>query len=278
MNETVRELRSTALDAMSSSDRREALEELADVYGDVDAESRRTILETLRRVLEGATASTERELAGEQLERLFERDPGDAGPVVVRAYCDLATDARHSRDRVDAIDALGRFVRRGLPEELETFVEETLVGVAASASRNREREHARERLAELLAAREEAPSTEVEESTGVDELDVAVADLADVDAGGASMNAYLATSLAEHLEHAAGESPADCLERARELATFLEEQPPTGTDHEDVAADLADLVDQLEVHPGEELDAERRDRVASLADRVKRAYLRGDGR
>lgn len=278
MNDTVRELRTTATDAMSSRERREAMEELAELYGEVDAASRREILETYRTVLEAATGSSERELATEQLERLFDRDPEGAAPVVVRAFCDRATDARHSRDRVDAIDALGRFVRRGLPDALDELVEATLVGVAASASRDREREHARERLAAVLAAREEAPSTHTTAATGVDELDVAVADLSDVDPGGATMNAYLATSLAEHLEHASGESPEACLDRARELATFLEEQPPIGTDHVDVASAVADLVEQLEVHPGDELDAERRERVVSVADQVKRAYLRGDDR
>lgn len=278
MNDSVRELRKTAIDAMASRERREAIEELAERYDEVDAESRRTILETYRTVLEEATASSERELAREQLERLFDRDPGEAGPVVVRAFCDLATDARHSRDRIDAIDTLARLVRRGLPDALDELVESTLVSIAASAARDRERDHARERLAEVLAAREAVPSTRTTEATGVDELDVAAADATDVDPGGATMTAYLATSLAEHLEHSAAESPEACLSRARELGTFLEEQPPKGTDHGDVRAAVADLVEQLEVHPAEELDADRRERVASLADRVKRVYLRGDDR
>lgn len=276
MNETVRDLRSTVLESMSTTDRREAMERLAELFEDVDAESRRTVLETYRRVLEEATASSERALAREKLEVLFDRAPGEAAPVAVRAHCWLATEARHSGERVDAIDALGRFARTGLSEELEAYVEETLVEVAAG-SRQREREYARERLADLLAAGDVKPSADLQEETGVDDLDVAVADAADLDGGGASMSAYLAVSLAEHLEAAAGESPAACLDRARELETFVEETPPRGTDGEDVRGALSDLVDQLEVHPGEEIGDQRREAVASLAGRVKRLYLRGDG-
>jgi hypothetical protein len=276
MNERVRELRTAALDAVAASERREAMAELADVFGDVDAESRRTVLETYRRVVEEATSSSERELARETLERLFDRAPGEVAPVAVRVYADLATEARHSRERVEAIDALGRLARAGLPEALAADVEQTLVDVAASASRRREREHARDRLAELLAAGDLEPSAAVR-GVGVDEQDVAAAGVADVDPADESMSAYLAVSLAEHLEAAARESPADCLERARELAAFVEDQPPTGADHDEVVEALSGLVDQLEVHPGDELDEQRRQRVASLADRVERLYLRGDG-
>lgn len=279
MNDIVREHRKTALDGMYSNERRQAIERLADVYDDADRESRRRIAETLGEVARESTYADERELARDKLEVLFDRDPSGIASTVVRTYCRLATDARHGDERIAAIDALARLVRAGLDEELVAYVEETLVEVASTATRERERERARDRLADLLATAERSPSTAVADATGVEDLDVAAAA-----AGGAagagdeeSMTAYLAASIAEHLETAAQESPEECLGRAEELRDFVANHEVADGAYDEVLDELDDTVEQLSVHPGGDLDEQRRTQVRQVSERVRRLYLRETG-
>jgi hypothetical protein len=99
----------------------------------------------------------------------------------------------------------------------------------------------------------------------------------DEGAGEDERDDYLAVSLAEHLENAADDSPEECRKRAEELSGYVDQHPVSDDSYEAVRDELDALVDQLRVAPtGDELDAERRERVGRLADRTKRLYQRSE--
>lgn len=248
MNETIRSHRETALDSPYSRDREDAIEELARTFPEIGSEGKREVLETLREVALEATTTAERELARERLVDCFEADADAAAGVVVGAFCELARDAKFTDGQLDAIDTLRRVSRDVSGEHVET-IEARLSDLASDATSESVRKRARRRL------------TDVESATPAD-------------AGGS--DGYLAASLAEHLENAAAESPAACRKRADELAEYVAEHPVDDDAYADVHEGLESLVEQLRVAPtGDELGAERRERVERLADRTKRLYQRG---
>ncbi|MFB6151291.1 MAG: hypothetical protein ABEJ40_05740 [Haloarculaceae archaeon] len=250
MNEAIRTHRETALDSPYSRDREEAIEELARAFPDAGPEGKRAALEALREVALDATGRAERDLAREKLRECFESDPDGAAGVVVPAFAALARDGTFKDDRLDAIDRLREFARDA-PDERVAEIRETLSELATDATPEAVRERARRRL------------TDVEEAAPAD--------------GGDDGDDYLAASLAEHLQTAAGESAEACHRRAAELRDYVREHPVDDDAYADVRADLDALVEQLEVVPTDgELDAERRDRVDRLAERTKRLYQRAE--
>ncbi|MFB6184289.1 MAG: hypothetical protein ABEI96_07015 [Haloarculaceae archaeon] len=250
MTDVVRTHRETALESPYSRDRESAIEELAAVYEDVDAEGRREILETFREVVLESSNRSERELAREKLLSCFEADPSTAAEVAVGTFAAVATDATFSGERESAIDVLRR-LHREAPNERER-IEETLESIAEEATREDERERARRRLSDLAS---DADGTGGSNETG------------DGD--------YLGVSLAEHLAAAADESPAACRRRAAELRDFVADEQVASDSYREVREDLDALVDQLEVVPTDgDLDADRKERVRDVADRVERLYGR----
>lgn len=248
MNETIRTHRETALDSPYSRDREDAIEELARTFPEVGPDGKREILETLREVALDATGSAERELAREKLVDCFESDPGAAAGVVVGAFCELARDGKFTDDQLAAVDTLRRVAREVSSEGVAT-IESTLSDLASEATSEEVRTRARRRL------------TDVESATSGE--------------GAGDGDEYLAASLAEHLQNAAGESPGACRKRAEELRDYVVDHPVDDDAYDEVSEDLDGLVEQLEVVPtGDELGSERRDRVDRLAERTKRLYQR----
>lgn len=256
MSQIVTELRSQVRESTYSSDREDALEQLAELYPDADESERRSIGRTLVDVATGATHGDERRLAQDKLDELF-RDsaPGIEGPTVT-AHRRLAIDGDRTEERERALDRLREYQHEGLSVERLDEIRETYEAVIEDATYEDERRLARDGLAEL------------------ERLDLD-------DAGGGSgddseSDAYLAVSLAEHLDEAADQSPAACAERLDELRSFVEESPVDDDAYEEVRDELAEQLRQLESAPtdGDSLDSERRERITRLAERVRRLYLR----
>lgn len=243
----------TALESPYSRDRAEAIEELGDLFPDVDTDSKRRVLETLRQVAHESASRSERELARETLADCFEADPSTAAPVVVDTFAGLAEHSKSSDGRLDAIDRL-RACYPDLSEHHREQVGETLADIAGNGTYENERRRARRRLSDI--SRDERP-----DSTGGDGSDDAVD--------------YLGESLAEHLEQAASEGSEECLQRAEEVSEFVHENPVDDDAYDSVCDDVDALVEQLQIVPtGDELDADRQERVERLAGRVERLYTR----
>lgn len=256
MTNAIQTHRETALESPYSRDRREAIEELERMFPDVDLDTKRRILETLREIAFDATSTKERDLARETMLNAFETDPETASSVVVPAFCDLAETASHKDERLDAIDTL----RECYPEVDESERErigKRLAEIAGNATYEDERRRARQRLSDVTAEnQQESPSED------------------DVEGDEEKAVGYLGQSLAEHLASAADESPEACLQRAEELRDFVVEHPLNDGSYDEVREDVTDLTEQLEVLPRDELDAERRERVRRIANRVERLYQR----
>ncbi|WP_436908535.1 hypothetical protein [Halosimplex marinum] len=247
MNESIATHRETALDSPYSRDREAAVEELARSFPSASEEGKREVLETLREVGLDATGSAERELAREKLLDCFEADPETAAPVVVPAFCRLARDGKFTDERLAAVDTLRRVARDAPTDHVEPITE-TLSDLSAEATSEDLRDRARRRL------------TDIETRDG---------DVSGDDSG------YLAVSLAEHLQRAAGDSPESCRRRAVELRDFVANHPVDDDAYGTVRDDIDALVEQLDVAPtGDELDDQRRERVDRIAERAKQLYRR----
>jgi hypothetical protein len=256
MSQIVTELRNQARESTYSSDREEALEQLADLYPDADESERRSIGRTLVDVATGATHGDERRLAQEELDELFRESAPDIEGPAVTAHRRLAIDGDRAQERERALDRLREYQHQGLSIERLDEIRETYETVMDEATHESERRLARDGFAELERLDlEEAssPTGETEES-----------------------DAYLAVSLAEHLEEAADQSPDACQERLDELRSFVAESPVEDDAYEEVRSELAEQLRQLESAPtaGDSLDPERRERITQLAERVRRLYLR----
>lgn len=254
MTNTIQTHRETALESPYSRDREEAIEELVRVFPDLSSEEKRRTLETLRTISHEATGTQERTLAQSSLVDVFEADPEIAAPLVVTCFCELAETAKHSDERLNAIDSL-RELYPEVSEEDQEQIGQQLAEIAGNATYEDERQRARQRLSDVTAENQQ---------TAVDD---------DSDDGGAA--GYLGQSLAEHLANAVEESPEACLQRAEELRDFVAEHPLDDGSYEEVQDDLDDLVRQLDVAPTDGgIDPERKDRVERLATRVERLYGR----
>jgi hypothetical protein len=241
----------TALESPYSRDRAEAIEELAGLFPDATEDGKRRVLETLRQVTHESSSRSERNLARETLAECFEADPAVAAPVVVETFADIAAESKFSDERLDAIDRL-RACYPDLEERYRDTVGKTLADIAGNATYEDERRRARRRLSDI--SRDERGST--------DERNDAVG--------------YLGESLAEHLEQAAREGSEECLGRAEEVSEFVHENPVDDDAYDSVQDDIDALVEQLQVVPtGDNLDADRQERVERLAGRVERLYARG---
>ncbi len=243
----------TALESPYSRDRAEAIEELVGLFPDATDDRKRRVLETLRQVAHESSSRSERDLARETLTECFEADPAAAAPVVVDTFVDIAADSKFSDERLDAIDRL-RACYPDLDERHRETVGKTLADIAGNATYEDERRRARQRLSDV--SRDERAESSDGGSAG--------------DAVG-----YLGESLAEHLEQAADEGSEECLQRAEEVSEFVHENPVDSGSYEAVREDIDALVEQLQVVPtGDELDADRQERVERLAGRVGRLYTR----
>lgn len=243
--------RETALDSPYSRDREEAIEALSDAYASADERDRRRIAETLREIALESAHRDERELACERLLNCFESKSEAIEGIVVETLTDIAEESKFSEERGEAIDAL-REVYPELDDQRRNSVEKTLAEIAGDATREEERRRARRRLSDVSRVEQEEPDT----SEG--ETDEAVN--------------YLGQSLAEHLENEAEESSEACLQRAEELAEFLEENPVDDSSYEEVRSDVDGLIEALEVVDSDELAADRIERVGRIASRVERLY------
>lgn len=255
MSEIVTELRSQVRESTYSSDREDAIEQLTELYSDVDDNQQRSIARTLVDVATTATYGDERELAQSKLDRLFrDRAPGIAGPAVT-AHRRLAIDGDRAAERERALDRLREYQHEELPIELLEEIKETYRTVMDEATHESERRLARDGFADLdvESGRSGGRSTPDSES-----------------------DAYLAISLAEHLEEAAEQSPTECQKRLDELDSFVEGTPVSDDAYEEIQAELTAQLQQLESAPmgSDGLDPERRDRITQLAERVRRLYLR----
>ena len=258
MTDAIETHRETALDSPYSRDRKDAIEQLVELYPNGDAEQRRRVLETLRRVAFEATSSQERELAREALVDALEADPETAAPVVVPSFCELASDGRHGDERLDAIGALGQFYS-DVDETHREQIGHQLAEISGNATYEDERRLARQRLSDVTAENQRGTA-----SGGADD-----------ESGNVG---YLGRSLAEHLANAATESPEACIQRAEELQDFVAENPLEASAYEEVRDDLESLVEQLEVAPTDGgLSEERVERVERLATRVGQLYQRNGG-
>ena len=243
----------TALESPYSRDRADAIETLAGLFPDATSDEKRRVLETLRQVAHESSSRSERDLARETLAECFETDPAVAAPVVVGTFADIAADSKFSEERLDAIDRL-RACYPDLDERHRETVGETLANIAGNATYEDERRRARQRLSDI-SRDERAGSTDDNETDAV---------------------GYLGESLADHLEQAAGEDSEECLGRAKEVSEFVHENPVDDDAYASVRDDVDALVEQLRVVPtGDELDADRQERVERLAGRVERLYTRG---
>lgn len=245
--------RETALDSPYSRDREEALEELAGMYPDAEARSKRRIAETYRQVAVESSRRDERDLARERLLDCFDTDPDSIASVVVETLIELATDAKFSDDRLDAIDSL-RDVYPDLEEPQRDTVGKTLAEIAGDGTYEDERRRARQRLSDVT-------HIEQQESGGGDDNEDAAA--------------YLGKSLAEHLENAAQESAEECRKRAEEIQEFMAENPVDDESYEEVKSDVDGLLEALSVVGTDgELAEDRVTRVERIAARVERVYSR----
>lgn len=243
----------TALESPYSRDRAEAIEQLGTLYGDVDERDRRRIAETLREVAIESAHRDDRKLARETLLSCFDTAPDAIEGVVVETVTELARDARDSDARLAAIDRL-RELYPDLTDPRRDEVGKTLAELAGNDTYADVRRRARRRLSDVTRdEREDAGEDDGESGDAV---------------------AYLGRSLAEHLDAAAEESAADCRERAEELQEFLAEHPVEDEAYESVRADTDDLVDALAVVSGDDLAADRIERIERLASRVERLYTR----
>lgn len=248
--------RETALNSPYSRDRREAIDELGRSFQSADADAQRHILETFRQVAHDATSRSERAHARDALVDAFEAAPGVAVGVVVPALCELAVESRHKRERLAAIDAL-RTVYPDATDEYREQIGSTLADIAGNATYEDERRRAQRRLTDLTADEQQTFDTD-----------------SDAERDAAPIH-YLGRTLAEHLIHAADESPEACIQRAEELGDFLADHPVARDSYDAVRADLSALVEQLEVAPtGDGLDADRKQQVERIATRVQRLYER----
>lgn len=245
----------TALESPYSRDRAEAIEELAGLFPDATEDGKRRVLETLRQVTHESASRSERDLARETLAECFEADPSTAAPIAVETFADIAENSKFSDERLDAIDRL-RACYPDLDERHRETVGKTLADIAGNATYEDERRRARQRLSDI--SRDERTG-----STGEDDGNNAVG--------------YLGESLAEHLEQAAHEGSEECLGRAEEVSEFVHENPVDDDAYTSVRDDVDSLVEQLQVVPtGDDLDADRQDRVERLAGRIERLYTRGE--
>lgn len=255
MTDTLRELRRQATESTYGSDREDAVEALADRYPDAEATDRTAIATTLRTVATDATYGDERDLAQAALDDLLHADAPGAAEHAVAVHCRVAADGDRAAERERALDRLREYGLRGLAGDELASVRETLRERSESATRSSERERARAALAALEDAEPSAPAAGDSDDSG---------------------GAYLAVSLADHVESAADDDPAACRERLAELAEFLDANPVGDDDYDAVVAAVADQRRALEtVAEGrDELDPERRERVQAAAERARRLYLR----
>ena len=241
----------TALDSSYSREREEAIEELGELFSEVSDSEQTQILETLREVAHDSASRDERALAQETAAECFNTEPDTAESIVVEMFCNLASESKFSEERLDAIDSLRSFYPAA-SEQYQDAIGKTLADIVGNATYEDERKRAQRRLSDI--SREERSES---------------------DDGLGEEVGYLATSLAEHLETAAGESSERCLERAREVSEFLKEHPVGDDAFDEIESAVDSLVTQLEVVPtGDDLDADRRQRVEEVASRVERLYTR----
>jgi hypothetical protein len=258
MSQIVTELRSQVRESTYSSDREDALEQLAELYPDADESERRSIGRTLVDVATGATYGDERRLAQEKLDELFRDSAPDIEGPAVTVHRRLAIDGDRTEERERALDRLREYQQEGLSVERLDEIRETYEAVIDEATYEDERRLARDGLAEL------------------ERLDLDDAAGGSGSGSGDESDAYLAVSLAEHLDEAADQSPEACAERLDELRSFVEESPVDDDAYGEVRDELSEQLRQLESAPtdGDSLDPERRERITRLAERVRRLYLR----
>lgn len=258
MDTTIRTHCDTALESPYSHDREEAIEELVEVFPGANATEKSRIVETLRQVAFDSSSRTERELARDGLLECFEADTQYVEETVVDAFCELAESSKFSSERLEAIDTL-RELARDVHENQRDVVARTLADVAGNATYEDERRRARQRLSDISRSERQRARTG-------DQPD---------DSSQTGAVSYLGESLAEHLAHAAHESPDACLQRAEEVSEFVEEYRVSDEAYQAVKQDVDALVQQLRVIPTDDtLDEERIDRVEHIAARVERLYTR----
>jgi len=253
MSDTVTQLREQVRESTYSSDRESAIEQLSELYAEVGEGDRDSIGRTLAEVAVEATYGDERRLAQSALDDLFREGAPGIERYAIRAHRRLALDGDRSAERERALDRLREYQAADLPAEQLESIHETYEEIIEGATHESERRRARDALADL----------EAQAATGSDRSD------------GEESGSYLAVSLTEHLDAAREESPEACLERLEELTSFVEETPVDDSAYESVLEDLRGQRRQLESAPtGDDLDEERSERIARLAERVRRLYLR----
>lgn len=244
----------TAREGRYGSEREAALDRLRDLYDQAGDDARRRILRTYAEVARNATRSQERERARTALVDLAESHTARAAPVASETLCTIATEARRSSDREAAIEAAARIADETTATAVRETVRETLTEVASEATRRGERERARTALTSM-----EAP-----QPTGESGID------SDGETG-----AYLAQALAEHLDAAVEEGRSETRRRTAELREFVGAHPVEDDAYGSVVDDLESLEAQLDALAGDApMDADRRERVRDVVDRVVRLYRR----
>lgn len=251
LHDSVSELRRQARESTYSSDRKEALERLGDLYSEVDDQQRAAIGRTLARVARDATYEEERTLAQSQLDKLVGQSAPGVVPTAISVHCDVAQDGNRSDERERALDRLQTYAARVDSDTLREEIEETYHTVIDDATRQTERKMAQDGLADLAA------------TESVDRLQDASAD-------------YLAVSLTEHLERACEDSAEACRKRLDEVHSFVKDTPVDDDAYEDVQSELEAQQQQLKAATiaSDQLDPQRSKRIGQLAERVRRLYLR----
>lgn len=257
MSDAIETHRKTALDSPYSQDRKEAIEELGQVYASVNRDEQSRVLETLRQVTIESAHRRERELAREVLVDCFDVDPEGSADIVVPCFIEIAQESKSSDERCSAIDTLRRLYP-DVSEHNQERIGDTLADIAGNGTYEDERRRARQRLTDL--ARATRTGRAKQRDTGPIAQDAI---------------GYLGQSLAEHLANAAEESPEECRQRAQEVHDFVLNAPIDDELYDDVRDELDALVEQLTVVPTDSgFDSDRIDRVKRIADRVKRLYVR----
>ncbi len=256
MHATIETNCETALESPYSRERREAIEQLEQLFSDASTDGKERILETLRELAFDSSSRDVRESAREAMADCFETDPARAESLVVGAFVELANDSKFSEERLDAIDTL-RACHRKASKQYREVIGEELAEIAGNATYEDERSRARRRLSDITRDAKRVTN----ENSGED---------SSTDSAG-----YLGASLAEHLEAAAHDGPEECLQRAEEVQEFIHEHRVDGESYAEVRDDVDALVEQLSVVPtGDRLEDQRIERVERIAARVERLYAR----
>jgi len=290
MDDTIQHFRERALNSTYSTDREAAIEQLGALYPESEEAGRRAILRTYAEIARESSHADDRRLAKNWLLDLYDDDPRGVARTVVTTFCRIALEAKLSDERRDALDRLRHLAVTGVPDSLEDRIRETFLEAAEESSYTDERRRARDGLAELFGAdvfgdgplRDELDvdveigETSASDGDSTDSVSDADSPAPASTAESESTTTYLGVSLAEHLKNARSDAPEDCLQRAEELASFVEGTPVQDPGYEAVLDDVTSLVEQLEVvaDTRDELDEDRQVRVERVATAVEKLYLR----